>query len=89
MLYAMLAAALIFVLVLAVPAKTHRMARLFRARQKWAETMDRPVSPPCIVREGSCMLHDRGNMEDAFALAKGTEPNRDVPSTQYNGNRVT
>jgi dihydrodipicolinate synthase/N-acetylneuraminate lyase len=42
MLYAMLAAsaALIFVLVLAVPARTHRMARLFRAQQKWAETME-------------------------------------------------
>ena len=38
MLYAMLAAsaALIFVLVLAVPAKTDRLARLFRAQQKWA-----------------------------------------------------
>ena len=46
MLHAMLAAcaALIFVLVLAVPhaAKTHRLAHLFfRAQQKWAELMDR------------------------------------------------
>ncbi len=41
MLYAMLAAALIFVLVLAVPAKTHCMARLFRAQEVWAELMDR------------------------------------------------
>ena len=45
LLYAMFAAcaALIFVLVLAVPhaAKTHRLAHLFRAQQKWAELMDR------------------------------------------------
>ena len=45
MLYAMLVtcAALIFALVLAVPhaAKAHRLARLFRAQQKWAERMDR------------------------------------------------
>ncbi len=47
MLYAILAAsaALIFVLVLAVPAKTHRMARLFRAQQKWAEVMENHDSP--------------------------------------------
>ena len=47
MLYAMLAAsaALIFVLVLAVPAKTHRMARIFRAQQKWAEVMKNHDSP--------------------------------------------
>jgi len=47
MLYAMLAAsaALIFVLVLAVPAKTHRLARLFRAQQKWAETIENHDSP--------------------------------------------
>ena len=43
----------------------------------------------CIVRRGSCKMHDRGNMEDAFALAKEAEPNRDVPSTQYNEKRVT
>ena len=45
MLYAMLAAcaALIFVLVLAVPhaAKAHHRARLFRAQQEGAELMDR------------------------------------------------
>ena len=45
MLYAMLAACatLIFVLVLAVPhaAKAHRLTRLFRAQQEWAELMDR------------------------------------------------
>ena len=45
MLYAMLAAcaALIFVLVLAVPhaAKAHRLTRLFRAQEKWARPMDR------------------------------------------------
>jgi hypothetical protein len=45
MLHAMLAAwaTLIFVLALAVPhaAKAHRLARLFRAQQKWAEMMDR------------------------------------------------
>ena len=45
MLYAILAACatLIFVLVLAVPhaAKARRLARLFRAQQKWAEMMDR------------------------------------------------
>ncbi len=45
MLYAMLAACatLIFVLALAVPhtAKAHRLARLFRAQEKWAEMMDR------------------------------------------------
>jgi hypothetical protein len=40
MLYAT-CAALIFVLVLAVAAKTHRLARLFRAQQKWAELMNR------------------------------------------------
>ena len=45
MLYAMLAACatLIFVLVLAVPhaAEARRLARLFRAQQKWAEMTDR------------------------------------------------
>jgi hypothetical protein len=49
MLSAMLAAcaALIFVLVLAVPhaAKTHRLAHLFRAQQKWAEMMDATRNP--------------------------------------------
>ena len=49
MLYAMLAACatLIFILVLAVPhaAKAHRLARLFRSQQKWAEMMDRHDSP--------------------------------------------
>ena len=54
-------AALIFVLVLAVPAKTHRLARLFRAQQKWAELMERHDSPRCIVCRGSCKMHDRGN----------------------------
>ena len=47
--YAMLTAcaALIFVLVLAVPhtAKAHRLARLLRAQEEWAETMDRHDSP--------------------------------------------
>jgi hypothetical protein len=45
MLYGMLAACavLIFDLALAVPhaAKAHRLARLFRAQQVWAEQMDR------------------------------------------------
>ncbi len=45
MLYAMLAACatLIFVLALAVPhaTKAHRLARPFRAQEKWAEMMDR------------------------------------------------
>ncbi len=45
MLYAMLAACatLIFVLVLAVPraAEARRLARLFRAREEWAEMTDR------------------------------------------------
>ena len=38
MLYAMLAACATLILVLAVPhaAKAHRLARLFRAQQKWA-----------------------------------------------------
>ena len=44
MLYAMLAACatLIFILVLAVPraAEARRLARLFRAQQKWAEMTD-------------------------------------------------
>jgi len=36
-------AALTFVLILAVPhaAKAHRLARLFRAQEEWAEMMDR------------------------------------------------
>ena len=46
MLYAMLAACatLTFVLVLAIPhaAEARRLARLFRAQQKWAEMTDRP-----------------------------------------------
>ena len=43
MLYAMLAACATLILVLAVPhvAKANRLARLFRAQQKWAEMMDR------------------------------------------------
>jgi len=45
MLYAMLAACatLIIVLTLAVPhaVKAHRLTRLFRAQQVWAEMMDR------------------------------------------------
>jgi hypothetical protein len=45
MLYAMLAACavLVFVLALAVPhaARAHRLARLFRAQEEWAEMMDR------------------------------------------------
>ena len=49
MLYAMLAfcATLIFVLALAVPhaAESRRLARLFRAQEEWAETMDRHDSP--------------------------------------------
>ena len=49
MLYAMLSACatLIFVLALAVPhaAKAHRLARLFRAQQKWAEMIDRHTQP--------------------------------------------
>ena len=49
MLYAMLAACatLIFVLVLDVPhaIEAHRLARLFRAQEEWAETMDRHDSP--------------------------------------------
>ena len=44
MLYAA-CAALIFVLVLAVPAKIHRLARLFRAQEVWAELMDRESQP--------------------------------------------
>jgi len=49
MLYAMLAACatLIFVLALAVShaAKAHRLARLFRAQQEWADPIDRHDSP--------------------------------------------
>ena len=47
MLYAMLAACATLILDLAVPhaAKTDRLARLFRAQQKWAEMMDRHDSP--------------------------------------------
>ncbi len=49
MLCAMLAACatLIFVLALAVPhaAEARRLARLFRAQQKWAKLMDRHDSP--------------------------------------------
>jgi len=49
MLYAMLVACatLVLILVLAVPhaAKSHRLARLFRAQEKWAEMMDRHDSP--------------------------------------------
>ena len=43
MLYAMLAACATLILVLAVPhaAKSHRLARLFRAQEKWAEMTDR------------------------------------------------
>ncbi len=45
MLYAMLAACatLIFALALAVPhaAEARHLARLFRAQEEWAETMDR------------------------------------------------
>ena len=49
MLYAMLAACatLIFVLALAVPhaAEARRLARLFRAQQKWAEMTERQAMP--------------------------------------------
>ena len=47
MLYAMLAAsaALLCSLVLAVPGARRRLARLFRAQQKWAEVMDRESQP--------------------------------------------
>ncbi len=53
MLYAMLCAMLAacsyatLVFVLAVPraAKAHRLARLFRAQQKWADMMDRHDTP--------------------------------------------
>ena len=49
MLYVLLAACatVIFALVLAVPraTKTHRLARLFRAQEEWAEMMDRHDSP--------------------------------------------
>ena len=43
MLYAMLAACATLILVLDVPrtAHAHRLARLFRAQQEWAEMMDR------------------------------------------------
>jgi hypothetical protein len=43
MLYAMLAACSTQILVLAVPhaAEARRLARLFRAQQKWAEMTDR------------------------------------------------
>ena len=43
MLHVLLAACAILIFVLAVPraAKAHRLARLFRARQVWAELMDR------------------------------------------------
>jgi hypothetical protein len=47
--YAMLAACatLIIILALAVPhaVKAHRLARLFRAQEKWARLMDRHDSP--------------------------------------------
>jgi len=49
MLYAILAACatLVFVLALAVShaAKAHRLARLFRAQQEWADPIDRHDSP--------------------------------------------
>ena len=49
MLYATLAACatLIFVLILAVShaAKAHRLARLYRSQQKWADLMNRHDSP--------------------------------------------
>ena len=69
MLYAMLAASavLIFVLVLVVPAKTHRLARLFRAQEVWAELMDRE-SQPCQ----KCPL----GTYDAVQLAVALEVNR-------------
>ena len=46
-LYAMLAAsaALICSLVLAVPGQDSSQSRLFRAQQKWAETMENQDSP--------------------------------------------
>ncbi len=50
MLYAMLAACatlILLILVLAAPRtpEAHRLARLFRAQQKWADLMDRHDSP--------------------------------------------
>ena len=47
MLYTMLAvcATLMFVLALPRAAETRRLARLFRAQEEWAETMDRHDSP--------------------------------------------
>jgi len=52
-LYAMLAAcaAPIFVLALAVPhaVEAHRLARLFRAQEEWAEMMDRHAQPPSAI----------------------------------------
>ena len=45
MLYAMLAACATLILVLAVPAKAHRLARLFRAQEVWAELMGRESQP--------------------------------------------
>jgi hypothetical protein len=43
MLYAMLAACATLILVLAVPraAEARRLARLFRAKEEWAEMTDR------------------------------------------------
>ncbi len=61
MLYAMLAACATLIFVLAVPrvAEAHRLARLFRAQEEWAELMDRNAQPrqECPWR-GPCDAED-------------------------------
>ena len=79
MLYAMLAAcaALIFVLVLAVPhtAKAQRWARLFRAQQEWAEMVDRPKDLSFRLtlthkrRQGSCEPCIKSSVLEGFRHA--------------------
>ena len=79
MLYAMLAACatLIFVLVLAVPreAEARRLARLFRAQQKWAEMMDRPKDLSFRLtlthkrRQGSCEPCIKSSVLEGFCHA--------------------
>jgi hypothetical protein len=51
-LYAMLAACAALLLVFAVPRAAqarHRLARLFRAQEEWAEMMDRHAQPPSAI----------------------------------------
>jgi hypothetical protein len=43
--FAACAPLLIFVLAVPHAAKAHRLTRLFRAQEKWAEMMDRHDSP--------------------------------------------